>query len=219
LDTAMTKIGQFASREYEIKADGTGYKFYDKNTHEELTPAAGATANTYQLDGLLFDLSSNTNVAGDSFLVKPHQDILQNFSVAITDEKALATRGQSPDPADTNPTPAAEGDNVNIANMANMQTAKILLADSGGKASETLLGGYSKTASNVGMYVRSSDIQQTAQNNVFQQLVQQKESISGVSLDEEASNLVKYQQAYEAAAHIISTSQSLFQTLLGVVRG
>ncbi|WP_040725705.1 flagellar hook-associated protein FlgK [Thiomicrorhabdus sp. Kp2] len=219
LDNAMSQIGQFTSREYEIKADGAGYKFYDKHTQEELTPTAGAAPNTYQLDGLLFDLSANTNVAGDSFLVKPHQEILQNFAVALKDEDSLATRGQSPDPADTNPTPAAEGDNVNIANMASLQSAKILFSDESGQASETLLGGYSKMATNVGMYVRSSEIQQTAQNNVFTQLVQQRDSISGVSLDEEAANLIKYQQAYEAAAQIISTSQSLFQTLLGVVRG
>jgi len=218
LDSALSQIGEFASREYEIKADGVGYKFYDKNTQEELTPTS-AVGNIYQLDGLMFDLSANTNVDGDSFLVKPHQEILQNFSVAMKDEDSLATRGQSPDPADTNPTPAGDGDNVNIANMASLQSAKLLFADDGGNASETLLGGYSKMASNVGMYVRSSEIQQSAQSNVYDQLVQQNDSISGVSLDEEATNLVKYQQAYQAAAQIISTSQSLFQTLLGVVRG
>lgn len=217
LDNAFSEIGEFASREYEIKADGSGYKFYDKNTQEQLTPTAGTTANTFQLDGLLFDLSANTNVDGDTFLVKPHQQILKDFATEITDTDSIATRGQSPDPADTNPTPAADGDNVNIANMANLQSANILFADDGGQASETLLGGYSIMASNVGMYVRNSDIQQTAQNNVYQQLVNQRESISGVSLDEEAANLVKYQQAYQAAAQIISTSQSIFQTLLGVV--
>ncbi|GAB6069732.1 flagellar hook-associated protein FlgK [Thiomicrorhabdus hydrogeniphila] len=218
LDNAMSQIGEFASREYEIKADGTGYKFYDKNTQEELTPTS-VSGDIYQLDGLSFDLSANTNVDGDSFLVKPHQEILQNFAVAMTDEKSLATRGQSPDPADTTPTPAGDGDNVNIANMASLQSAKLLFSDEGGNATETLLGGYSKMASNVGMYVRSSEIQQSAQSNVYDQLVQQNDSISGVSLDEEATNLVKYQQAYEAASQIISTSQSLFQTLLGVVRG
>ena len=217
LENAFSAIGQFASREYEIKADGAGYKFYDKNTHEELTPTPGTVANTFQLDGLLFDLSANTNVAGDSFLVKPHQQILQDFATVTTDTDSIATRGQSPDPADTNPTPAADGDNVNIANMASLQSAKILFADQSGQASETLLGGYSKMASNVGMYVRNSDIQLTAQTNVFQQLVDQRESISGVSLDEEAANLIKYQHAYQAAAQIISTSQSIFQTLLGVV--
>jgi flagellar hook-associated protein 1 FlgK len=103
--------------------------------------------------------------------------------------------------------------------MASLQSAKLLYADGNGGATETLLGGYSKMATNVGMYSRSSSIQYTAQSNVNAQLVEQRESISGVSLDEEAANLLRYQQAYEAAAQIIATSQSLFQTLLGVVRG
>lgn len=44
------------------------------------------------------------------------------------------------------------------------------------------------------------------------------ESLSGVSLDEEASNLVRFQQTYAAAARIISTSQTVFDTLLAAVR-
>jgi len=44
------------------------------------------------------------------------------------------------------------------------------------------------------------------------------ESLSGVSLDEEASNLIRFQQTYAAAAQIISTSQTVFDTLLAAVR-
>jgi flagellar hook-associated protein 1 FlgK len=44
------------------------------------------------------------------------------------------------------------------------------------------------------------------------------ESISGVNLDEEAANLVQFQQAYSAAAKIISVSQATFDTLLAAVR-
>ena len=163
---------------------------------------------------------------GDSFLVKPHQEMLTDFASTITDIEAIATRGQSP--VDSNndglltdevPAFAAVGDNVNMANMAGLQSAKILLSNDSGQPSETLLGGYSKMATNVGTYVRSADIQLTAQTNVFQQIVDQRESYSGVSLDEEAANLIKFQQAYEAAAQIIATSQSLFQTILSTVRG
>jgi flagellar hook-associated protein 1 FlgK len=43
-------------------------------------------------------------------------------------------------------------------------------------------------------------------------------SISGVNLDEEAANLIKYQQAYQAAAQVISVAGTLFDTLIGAVR-
>mgnify|MGYP000512940459 FL=1 len=44
------------------------------------------------------------------------------------------------------------------------------------------------------------------------------ESVSGVSLDEEAANLIKYQQSYAAAARILSTAQELFNTILQSAR-
>jgi flagellar hook-associated protein 1 FlgK len=43
-------------------------------------------------------------------------------------------------------------------------------------------------------------------------------SVSGVNLDEEAANLVRFQQAYQAAAQVISVSNTLFDSLLGAVR-
>jgi len=43
-------------------------------------------------------------------------------------------------------------------------------------------------------------------------------SLSGVNLDEEAANLIKFQQAYQASAQSISVARSLFDTLIGAVR-
>ena len=47
----------------------------------------------------------------------------------------------------------------------------------------------------------------------------ERESISGVNLDEEAANLLKFQQAYQAAAQVIATADLLFNTLIDAVRG
>lgn len=44
------------------------------------------------------------------------------------------------------------------------------------------------------------------------------DSTSGVSLDEEAANLVRYQQSYAAAARILTTAQELFDTILSAAR-
>lgn len=227
-NTATAAVGNFAAREYEIRFDGTDYQFFDNQSGEKLSPTEQPVGSgRFQLDGLEFDLSGSLgSVQGDSFLVKPHQQMLEDFESVISDPNQLATRGQSP--LDSNndgslgdevPAAAAYGDNVNMANLASLQSKEILFSDDNGSASETLLGGYSTMASNVGIYVRSTDIQLTAQENVHQQILDRRDSLSGVSLDEEAANLLRYQQAYEASAQIISTSQSLFQTLIGVVRG
>jgi flagellar hook-associated protein 1 FlgK len=241
LNNAFTAIGQMEPREYEMTFNGVSGEFdvYEKGESTLLGSFANNASTPKIIDGLEFKADGGTYTDGDSFIVKPHQDMLSQFQSVISKPDLIASRGQSPivgtfdggdgdfdnngdgkvDLKDSKPGSAAVGDNVNMANMASLQSAKILLEDDSGQASETLLGGFSQMATNVGMYVRGSDIQLTAQTNVFQQLSDQRESISGVSLDEEAANLIKYQQAYEAAAQIIATSQSLFQTILGAVRG
>lgn len=240
LQNAFNAIGQFEGREYELRYDlaTDSFDVYDYKAKVPVEDTSGTPINIARgvvgsVDGFSFDLTAVAVPAdNDTFLVKPHQEMLVDFASTIADFDAIATRGQSPVPAtvdndgdgdidldDREPSAAAVGDNVNVANMANLQSAKILLSNDSGQASETLLGGYSKMVTNVGMYVRSSSIQLTAQTNVFQQISDQRESYSGVSLDEEAANLIKFQQAYEAAAQIIATSQSLFQTILSTVRG
>jgi flagellar hook-associated protein 1 FlgK len=229
LENAFSAIGQMQPREYEMVYNATNNAFdvYEKGQNTLLGSFANDPANPSVIDGLEFKGDGASYAAGDRFLVRPHQDMMRQFEAVLSDPDGLATRGQSPIDSnndgsldDETPAAAAFGDNVNVANLANLQSKKLLFANGNtGQASETLLGGYSKMASNVGMYVRGSDIQLTAQNNVYDQLMNQRESLSGVSLDEEAANLMKFQQAYEAAAQIIATSQSIFQTLLGVVRG
>lgn len=227
LEAANTAIGEFQAREYEVRVNGAGnYDIYDHKAGG--TPLATvAFGGTVELDGLFFDFSTvgaGTVQTGDKFLIKPHQEMMQNFDTVITDGKELATRGQTPIDANNDdslldevPSPAAYGDNVNFANMASLQTKKLLYADASGNASESLLGGYSVMATNVGMYVRGTDIQLTAQTNVFDQVSLRRESYSGVSMDEEAANLLRFQQAYEAAAQMIQTSQTLFQSILNVI--
>jgi flagellar hook-associated protein 1 FlgK len=73
-------------------------------------------------------------------------------------------------------------------------------------------------ASNVGLYTYGTQINLDAQTNVLNQVTQRMESISGVNLDEEAANLMRFQQAYQASAQLIQVSNTLFDTLIGVIR-
>ncbi len=56
-----------------------------------------------------------------------------------------------------------------------------------------------------------------AQTALLEQATQVRDSASGVNLDEEAADLMKYQQAYEAAAKVVQVGDSLIQTLLDAV--
>ena len=85
-----------------------------------------------------------------------------------------------------------------------------------------LNGGTTSLTDNVGQFVggvgvatRQAQVSRDAQQLVHQENEATLDSISGVNLDEEAANLLRYQQAYQAAAQLIRISDTLFQTLLG----
>lgn len=69
---------------------------------------------------------------------------------------------------------------------------------------------------NAGSLAASNLKTQTALND---QAVSAQQAVSGVNLDEEAANLVRYQQSYQASAQVISASQTIFSSLLAAVRG
>ena len=77
--------------------------------------------------------------------------------------------------------------------------------------------GYSVLLSNVSTSTQQAEIRLTAQSTITQQSIDELQSVSGVNLDEEAANLLRFQQAYQAAAQVLGVADSLFQTLLGAV--
>jgi flagellar hook-associated protein 1 FlgK len=70
----------------------------------------------------------------------------------------------------------------------------------------------------IGGKTRTAQVDTQAHESFLAQLKNQRENISGVNLDEEAANLLKYQQAYQASAQIIPIANALFDTLLSAVR-
>ncbi|MBT8124826.1 MAG: flagellar hook-associated protein FlgK [Gammaproteobacteria bacterium] len=104
------------------------------------------------------------------------------------------------------------GDNTNAVALLGLQTAQTV----GGNA--TLQEGYGALVSKIGTVSRQTSISSQTQQALFDQAVQARDNVSGVNLDEEAVDLVRYQQAYQAAAQVISTSNILFDTFLAAVR-
>jgi flagellar hook-associated protein 1 FlgK len=75
-------------------------------------------------------------------------------------------------------------------------------------------GAYGQLVSQVGSQTRELQVTSTAQNSMLSQVTKAQQSVSGVNLDEEAANLLRYQQAYQAAAKAMSIAQSMFDSLL-----
>lgn len=87
---------------------------------------------------------------------------------------------------------------------------------------QTLIAGskpadfYQSIVSDVGVAAGSAKTSVAAQSTLVDQLEQRRQEVSGVNLDEEAANLIKYQKSYEAAAKMISIADDLLTTLLNM---
>ena len=105
------------------------------------------------------------------------------------------------------------GDNRNALNLANLQTTGIF---DGGIASYQ--EDYGSLVGFVGSQAMAANLERDTQESMLFQAIDRKSSKASVNLDEEAADLVRYQQAYEASARLISTAQTIFETLLDSVR-
>ncbi len=76
---------------------------------------------------------------------------------------------------------------------------------------------YGRLVERVGTDTRVAQMDRSASEAVLNNTIAQRESISGVNLDEEAVRLIQFQQAYQASAQIISASQKIFDSLIQVV--
>ncbi len=71
----------------------------------------------------------------------------------------------------------------------------------------------------IGVKTNQAQVSSAAQKVVYEENVDALQSVSGVNLDEEAANLVRYQQAYMAIAQMIRVADTLFQSVLDATRG
>jgi flagellar hook-associated protein 1 FlgK len=104
------------------------------------------------------------------------------------------------------------GDNSNALQMAAILNSKVL---NGGTAS--LTDAVNSYVGSVGLLTSQAQNGATAQQSVMTTAQTAQQSVSGVNLDQEAANLLQYQQAYQAAAQVIAASQTLFQSLITAI--
>ncbi|MFM7707589.1 MAG: flagellar basal body rod C-terminal domain-containing protein, partial [Gammaproteobacteria bacterium] len=72
--------------------------------------------------------------------------------------------------------------------------------------------------SGVGTFAQQATRNSEVQRIAYQESTKQRQAISGVNLDEEAANLLRYQQAYQASAQVIRAANEVFRMLIDIVR-
>ena len=104
-------------------------------------------------------------------------------------------------------------DNRNAEFLASFGTKNTL-----NNGSQSFAEGYAGLVENVGVQTRQSQLDLEAGKTLLEQSFNQRESVSGVNLDQEAGKLIQYQAAYNASAKVITVAQDLFNTLLQTFR-
>ncbi|RQZ66341.1 MULTISPECIES: flagellar hook-associated protein FlgK [Burkholderia] len=94
--------------------------------------------------------------------------------------------------------------------------SKLVNAKTLGGGTTTLTGAYANYVNNIGNAASQLKSSSTAQTALVGQITSAQQSVSGVNQNEEAANLMQYQQLYQANAKVIQTASSLFQTVLGL---
>ena len=96
--------------------------------------------------------------------------------------------------------------------MTQLQTSKTME-----NSSTDFQNAYGIIVSDVGTQTYSAQVDLAAQQTLNEQAITDRENYSGVNLDEEAANLLKFQQAYQASARVVSIADEMFQTLINAV--
>lgn len=109
--------------------------------------------------------------------------------------------------------PTASGDNRNMVQLGSLQTADTLI-----NGTTTYQGALAAMVADVGNKTHELEVGNDAQTNLVGQLRQSQESDSGVNLDEEAANLLRYQQAYMAAGKVMTAVKEMFDMLVSLGR-
>ncbi|WP_351088368.1 flagellar hook-associated protein FlgK [Shewanella sp. S1-49-MNA-CIBAN-0167] len=107
----------------------------------------------------------------------------------------------------------AEGDNSNAVAMASLSNSKLMNNGTG-----TLTSVFENTKLDIGSQTKSAEVRVSSATAIYQQASNRVQSESGVNLDEEAANLMRFQQSYQASARIMTTAQTIFDTLFSSVR-
>jgi flagellar hook-associated protein 1 FlgK len=186
--------------DYEVSYTGTGYSVRRLSDDTEVSTGAGPTFSG--VDGLDITISGSP-VAGDRFLVQLTGNAAGNVQVNISDPRQFAAADAA----------GGVGNNANALKLAGLQTDKTLL--NGSSNFQDLQG---QMVADIGIAGSATNRALDAQTALLDQATQARDSFSGVNLDEEAANLMRYQQSYAAAAKVVQIGDSIIQTLLDAVR-
>jgi flagellar hook-associated protein 1 len=110
-----------------------------------------------------------------------------------------------------------KSDNRNALSLSDLQT-KAVLGQEGGRAGFSFVDGYGDLVQRVATFTAQARSDSASSGAVLKQATNNRDSVSAVNLDEEAANLIKFEQYYNASAQVLQVARSLFDTLISSIR-
>lgn len=187
---------------YQLSFAGGNYTIANGATGASAT-AAYSDPTTITFEGLSVTVTG-APAAGDVFTLSAHRGAAASMTLAVSDPLAVAASSSAA---------GVPGDNANAVLLARIQDKAVTAL-----GSVTLHAFYGGLTGEVGTDSQAAQRSLTAQKVIDEQLGRMREETSGVSLDEEMTNLIKFQRAFEASARIITMADELLQTLLELKR-
>lgn len=179
---------------YQISYDGANYSVLD-NAGNATALATGFVANAAPAVGGVLTIT-NADGAGNDLIINVSNNDTQAGDVWTLEGTAGGENG---------------------AGLSFLQQAKLIESKDDGTGGASLGETYSMLVEQVG--IKTSESRTAAEVGIatLNQSIAMRESASGVNMDEEAGNLIRFQQAYMASTQVISTAQKLFDTLISSV--
>jgi flagellar hook-associated protein 1 FlgK len=155
--------------------------------------------------------SDYSGTAGEDFFTPftqiipgSNQGCAGSMNVALTNPEKVAAAASG----------AGLGDNANAKALAAIADETLLSSTGGALATETLNDAYARLVYWIGSETATAQESLATQNSLLERLRNQRDASSGVSLDEEAVNIIKYQKAYQASARYANILDNLSEEIL-----
>ena len=208
----LSKLGP---AEYEVQIVGSQPRYREVGSDGPFVPANLVTdpgGDYYEIRDpagaplLSFQLNNATPQEGDRFVLMPVREAALNMRTALDRPSEVAASSA------VNP---SIGNNENILKVAALQTARTL-SQSNNSAGVSISDGFNQLVSRVGNKTREFNLAAESRETVLNQIADSRDALQGVNMDEEAANLIKFQQAYQASGRVISLSKELFDQILSM---
>jgi len=200
------------------------------------TPPTTATHPVTGLTGMTINATSATSISatltggpdnGQTFNVVPDPTVSNGYKLVDSATPAndlgikfqLSGQMQAGMTINVSPVPtgtAVVGNGNNLGEMIAMQTRNIVDENKNGTNTglQSFQTYYSTTVSYVGNATNTVSLASSSQTTLLQQATTSRSNVSGVNMDQEAADLIKYQQAYQASGKVLQIAQTLFQQIL-----